>query len=121
VPEQTLRLFRAEKKSEAASKLCAAPGQQPLNMTKETVVLYNDCGYFLEQAALYTDAVEILNAVVAKFPNRTVAYLNRADAYWGLKQKDEAFINFARYAALMKQAGKEAKIPKRVTDRLKEK
>lgn len=43
---------------------------------------WNDIGYYLEQGRAYKMAVEILEKVVDKAPDRVVAWLNLADAYW---------------------------------------
>jgi tetratricopeptide (TPR) repeat protein len=80
--------------------------------------MYNDIGYYLEQAEAYKEAIYVLNAVLEKYPQRVVAYLNIADAYWGNNEKAKAKEMYAKYVDLMKAQKKDAsKIPKRVYDR----
>ncbi|MEB0043807.1 MULTISPECIES: lysozyme inhibitor LprI family protein [unclassified Pseudomonas] len=67
--------------------------------------------------AYYQESVELLNAVIARNPARTVAYLNLADSYWGLKDKKQAAQAYKQYATLMSGAGKASKIPARVAER----
>lgn len=78
--------------------------------------IYNDYGYFLQQANLNAEAVEILKIVISRSPGRTVAYLNIADTYWDLKKFDEAVKNYKLYLSMM--SGKKDKIPERVFKRV---
>ncbi|MFJ2685489.1 tetratricopeptide repeat protein [Pseudomonas sp. NPDC087342] len=77
----------------------------------------NDLGFLLGETGYYQESIELLNAVIARNPNRTVAYLNLADSYWGLKDKVRAAKAYKQYAALMTDAGKASKIPARVAER----
>ena len=88
-------------------------------LTPNNLSKYNDIGYFLEQKGLYHESVYLLNKVITKFPNRTPAYLNFGDAYWELKDHVKAKQAYNTYITLMKKSGKEAKIPKRVYERVK--
>ncbi|MBL3658889.1 tetratricopeptide repeat protein [Fulvivirga sediminis] len=81
---------------------------------------YNDIAYYLEQSGAYVEAENILNIIIDKYPERTVAYINLGDAYWGLGKKEEAREAYYSYIHKMKEAGKESKIPTRVHDRLQE-
>ncbi|MBC7388982.1 MAG: hypothetical protein H7329_07225 [Opitutaceae bacterium] len=80
---------------------------------------YNDIGYFLGQKGLFPESVYLLNIIITKFPDRTPAYINLGDAYWGLKDQIKAKKPYKNYIDLMKKSDKEAKIPKRVYDRIK--
>jgi hypothetical protein len=82
---------------------------------------YNEQAYNLEQQGKYQEAVDILlEKVLHVSPNRVVAYLNLADAYWGLNEKEKAKENYQKYIELMKSQQKDlSKIPQRVYDRLK--
>jgi hypothetical protein len=84
----------------------------------EFIVILNDYGFFLEQSS-DPRAVEILSIAVALDPERTVAFLNLADALWGEGRKTEAAVNYREYARLMKAKGFEKQIPSRVTERSK--
>lgn len=77
----------------------------------------NDLGFLFAEAGYYGEAIELLKQVVAQNPNRIVAYLNLADAYWGADKKDLSAENYKKYTALMSRSGKAAKIPKRVSER----
>ncbi|MDN3218824.1 hypothetical protein [Pseudomonas nunensis] len=77
----------------------------------------NDLGFLFGETGYYGESVELLSAVIARNPTRTVAYLNLADSYWGLKDKVRAAKAYKQYAALMTDAGKVSKIPARVAER----
>ncbi|WP_259741161.1 bacterial transcriptional activator domain-containing protein [Pseudomonas frederiksbergensis] len=77
----------------------------------------NDLGFLFGETGNYEESIELLNAVIARNPTRTVAYLNLADSYWGLKNKARAAQAYTKYASLMSDAGKASKIPARVAER----
>ncbi|WP_213937829.1 hypothetical protein [Pseudomonas sp. dw_612] len=79
----------------------------------------NDLGFLLGETGYYQESIELLNAVIARNPSRTVAYLNLADSYWGLKDKVRAAQAYKQYASLMTDAGKTSKIPPRVAERIR--
>jgi hypothetical protein len=87
-------------------------------VTEATVSLYNDIAYYIGQMrdGLYC-SVYILSRVIEKFPERAVAHLNIADAYWELEIRKQAGSAYAKYAELMKKQGKAEKIPARVAKR----
>lgn len=78
----------------------------------------NDVGFLFAEAGYYQEAIELLKVVVSENQDRTVAYLNLADAYWGLGLKELSAENYKKYSLLMQQSGKFAKIPKRVGERI---
>ncbi len=79
----------------------------------------NDVGFLLGESGYYDESIELLNAVIARNPGRTVTYLNLADSYWGVKDKVRAAQAYKQYASLMTGAGKGSKIPDRVAERSK--
>jgi tetratricopeptide (TPR) repeat protein len=84
------------------------------------ISLMNDKAYYLEQLGAYAESIYILKKVLSKSPDRVVAYLNIADAYWGNNEKNEAKKSYEKYIELMKNQGKDMKkIPQRVYDRIK--
>jgi hypothetical protein len=85
-------------------------------LSTKTLQKYNDIAYYLQQANANEEAIFLLEKIIEKFPNRTVAYLNLADAYNGINNKEKAKENYEKYINLMKQDNKEAKIPKRVLE-----
>lgn len=85
-------------------------------LNQKTVQKYNDIAYYLQQKNANNEAIFLLEKIIKKFPNRTVAYLNLADAYDGINDKEKAKENYEKYINLMKQENKENKIPKRVLE-----
>lgn len=79
---------------------------------------YNNIAYYLEQSGQYSESILLLNEVVATFPNRTVAYINLGDAYWGLEKYSEARQAYQTYIHLMRENNREQRIPQRVLDRV---
>lgn len=103
--------------------------------------IINDYGYFLEQGGYYEDAIQVLTEVSSIAPKRVVTYLNLADAKYKLAQQDltkrSAYVTYSkryydyrdidinslkksykalyqRYFDLMKEKGKESRVPARV-------
>lgn len=87
---------------------------EPLNT--KTVQIYNDIAYYLQQANANEEAIFLLEKIIEKYPNRIVAYLNLADSYIGINNKEEAKENYEKYVKLMKQDNKDERIPKRVLE-----
>ncbi len=83
------------------------------------VTNYNNLAFYLLRGKAFVQSSFLLERIIALFPNRTVAYINLGDAYWGLKQMSKAKKAYQKYISLMKASGKEAKIPKRVWERIK--
>jgi len=117
--QKALGLYKSGSKKEAAWQLYNAIGTKPWVITKDNVTIFNDLGYFLEQTGYFTNAVDILTAVIKYNPERTVAYLNIADAYYDLNDTVNGKTAYQKYIDLMKKEGKEKKIPQRVFDRVK--
>lgn len=80
--------------------------------------VFNDIGYYWQQAGSIDDAIWILNKVIENDPQRMVAYLNIADAYWAGGDKATAAKNYNMYAQFMTSGGKQQKIPGRVKERV---
>ncbi|WP_324172522.1 tetratricopeptide repeat protein [Sulfurimonas sp.] len=90
-----------------------------IKISKNTLVNYNNIAYYLEKAKAYPEAIYLLEKILEKYPNRTVAYINLGDAYWGLANKEKAKQAYSTYIKQMKEKGKERKIPKVVLERIK--
>ncbi|MDD3597508.1 tetratricopeptide repeat protein [Sulfuricurvum sp.] len=90
--------------------------ESPINVS--SVVSYNNLAYNLEQSHDYNTSAYLLEKIIEKFPDRTVAYFNLGDAYYGLGQKDKAIKAYQTYIDQMKKKGWEKKIPKRVLERV---
>ena len=85
----------------------------PLN--KKRVTLYNNVAFYLYKHGFNEEAVYILEKIVEKFPNRVVAYLNLADAYYALEENPSKYKKmYQTYVRLMKEQGKSKRVPKRV-------
>lgn len=113
-----LSLFKG-KMNEMAARIASAALIYPGSLSDNTVNNFNDMGFFKEQAGQYNEAVEILERVAEKYPNRAVVYLNLGDAYVGLERFAQAETAYIKYVELMRKEGKERKIPKRVLEILK--
>ncbi len=79
----------------------------------------NNIAYYLEQAGYYKEAIYLLEKIIEKYPNRTVAYINLGDSYLKNGDKEKAIENYKTYVKQMKEKNKEKKIPKRVLELLK--
>lgn len=79
--------------------------------------IFNDYGFLLQQAGLNKDAVNILMLVIKKSPQRTVAYLNFADATWNEGDKKAAVRYYKQYVSQMRKNNQTEKIPQRAFDR----
>lgn len=79
----------------------------------------NNYGFYLEQAGRPADATQVLMAVTDIDPGRTVAYLNLADAQFASGDRGGAKENYAEYRKRMTAAGKEARVPARVAERMR--
>jgi hypothetical protein len=90
-----------------------------IEFSKENLTKYNDIAYYLEQSKEYDEAVFLLEKIINVFPDRTVAYLNLGDAYWGLGNTDKAKKAYKIYFGQMKESRKGPKIPYRVLERMK--
>lgn len=83
------------------------------------LVKSNDMAYFFEQAKYYKEAIYMLEKILEKYPNRTVAYYNLGDAYWELEEKEKAIEAYQTYINQMNEQGKSKRIPQAVKDRVK--
>ncbi|TAJ04018.1 tetratricopeptide repeat protein [Marinilabiliaceae bacterium JC017] len=85
----------------------------------ENKVSINNIAYYLGKGSLYHESIYILEKLLQHYPNRTVAYINLGDAYWGVEDKEKASQAYKKYIELMKSNGKEHKIPNRIWDKMK--
>ncbi|NTZ86402.1 tetratricopeptide repeat protein [Burkholderia metallica] len=79
----------------------------------------NNLAFYLGKYKRSGDAAELLQSLVKKFPSRTVARLNLADAYWDIGAKELAAPEYREYMRQMNEKGLSAKIPPRVLGRAK--
>jgi hypothetical protein len=92
-------------------------GNAPADL--RVVAELNDYGFYLAEAGRSADAVDALSAVIDLDPDRVPAYLNLADAQVAAGDAAGAKTNYAEYQKRMTAAGKAARIPPRVADRLR--
>jgi len=87
------------------------------NGIKQYLVKLNDIAYYLQKNGANKEAVVMLRVIVDRFPNRTPAYYNLADAYWALGKKKEAREMYRVYVKQRKGEG--LSVPEKVLRRLK--
>ena len=87
----------------------------------ETIAISNDVAFFIGEAGYYEEASYLLEKIIKKFPNRTVAYYNLGDAYWALGKKQKAIKAYTTYIEQMCDKGLQNKIPKVVLERVSNK
>ena len=124
--EKSNTLFNGCAPAPNASEIDAMLKAQPL--TAASVQQYNDIAYYMlehpadndEKETLNISAVFLLEQTTAKFPDRVVAWLNLADAYWeNSVLKHKAGDAYKRYLGLMEILGKDmTKVPARVRERI---
>ena len=88
-------------------------------ISNKNINMYNDLGFFFEQASDYKNSIILLQKIIEFEPTRTVAYINLGDAFFGNNNIDDAKQAYQRYLNLMEKSNKQKRIPKRVYDRLK--
>lgn len=86
-------------------------------VTKDNVVTYNNIAYYIFELSQNNPAsLYLLDEILHEFPERAVAYLNKADYLAAHSECKEAKESYEKYILLMKGNGKESRIPKRVLD-----
>jgi len=89
----------------------------PLN--DKSLLDYNNLAFYLEKKGAYTEALFILEKICALYPDRTVAYINIGDSYYGLGEIDKSLESYIKYKEKMEEKGAASKIPKRIINILK--
>jgi len=90
-------------------------------MSPKNLTTYNNIAYYLQKAGANKEAIYLLEKIIKKFPNRTVAYYNIGDAYWELGEKEKARKAYSTYIEQMCHKGLQKKIPKKVLQRVENK
>ena len=88
-----------------------------IKIKKSTLETYNNIAYYLQKANANEEAIYLLEKILKKYPNRTVAHYNLADAYWAMGDKKKAIASYKTYIEQMKAKGKAKRIPKIVKER----
>jgi hypothetical protein len=90
---------------------------QPIDNT--SVQSYNDIAFYMDELNLVNPSINLLRKIIRKYPERVVAHLNIADAYWKNEEIKKATWHYNQYVDLMKSQGKDlTKIPLRVYERI---
>jgi len=84
---------------------------------EQNITFSNNLAFFFEKAGYYKESIYLLEKILKKYPNRTVAHYNIADAYWALGEKKKAIEFYKTYIKQMKEKGKSKRIPKVVWNR----
>jgi len=108
-PDQAVRAF--------GNPLANLSEVDPSGRDDQVTTILNDYGFFLAEAGMHESAINVLQLVIARAPDRAVAYLNLADTEYARGDKTAAAGHYHRYAALMREAGRGEKIPARVAGR----
>lgn len=85
---------------------------------RSSVTQYNNIAYYLEQGGAYEPAIHLLEHIVEAFPQRTVAYINLGDAYWGHGERNAAIDAYQTYIKLLEKQGREDRAPGYVRERI---
>lgn len=91
-------------------------GRYPIN--QKNITTYNNIAFYLNNQEYHQSAIYLLHKIIEAFPDRTVAYLNLADAYWGSKDKRNAKIFYKKYLSQTNKTGEKAPISFRVSKRI---
>jgi len=78
-------------------------------LSSKTLTTYNNIAYYLQKAGANKEAIYLLEKIITKFPNRTVAYYNLGDAYWELGEKEKAIKAYTTYIEQMCHKGLQKK------------
>jgi hypothetical protein len=77
----------------------------------------NDYAYYLYRSKNNVLAALLLREIHKKFPERVVATLNLADAYWDIGMRSDACPLYKEYIAQMTKNGKGGRIPQAAKSR----
>lgn len=119
---QAIKYFRDNKKELAIAILEPLIEYGPDVLDSNTVSAYNNYAFFLSDdiGELNSNVIPMLERIVAQFPDREVAHLNLADAYYEVRKKDNAERHYRTYIRLLGLQNKQTRIPKRVRERVSE-
>jgi len=94
--------------------------KKKIALSQSNVDVYNNIAFRLTENGNQKVGIDLLQQIIEKYPTRTVAYLNLADSYWTIGDKESAIKNYKTYLSLMKSQKKDFnKVPKYVEERIK--
>ncbi|WPN57831.1 hypothetical protein [Pseudomonas sp. P9_31] len=91
--------------------------EMTLIVEDDNVGAINDYAYYLYRNKETALAAMLLKKIHQKYPERVVATLNLADAYWGLGMKGDACPLYKNYVKKMNALGKSSRIPASVKNK----
>ena len=89
-----------------------------IGLTKKNLTIYNNIAYYLQKAGANEEAIYLLEKIIERFPDRTVAYYNIGDAYWDIGEKQKAIKAYTTYIEQMCNKGLQKKIPEVLMKRI---
>ncbi len=90
----------------------------PEQPTPQVLERLNDLAFFLDEGGDHERAEAWLTRVVEAAPDRTVAWLNLADAEWALDRPEKARGHYETYLGQMTRDNRQRRIPRRVRERM---
>ncbi|MEX3984674.1 tetratricopeptide repeat protein [Paraburkholderia sp. EG287A] len=108
----SLRIFLREMQDYDVSEISG-------HLSRENVGDINDLAFYLSRNGRSYEAIQVLETIVSDFPDRVVAKLNLADAYWDNSFKEKAKNLYRRYSEQMTVLNLGNEIPQRVWERIK--
>lgn len=119
-------IYKLSKVSRVSSGLngyiLSMPFYDPLeiseNLTKENVDGANNLAFYFSLNGRSGDVLQLLRAIVSEFPERVVAKLNLADAYWDNNMKESSREMYSKYVSQMRRIGASGLIPSRAISRM---
>ena len=91
-----------------------------IRVSKSNLSSCNNIAYYFQKAGANHEAIYLLEKILKKDPNRTVAYYNIGDAYWEVGDRKKAKQAYITYIKQMKAKGKEKRIPRTLLKRVQE-
>lgn len=88
-------------------------------LSKKNCILYDNLAFELGKSSKNEEAIYLSKKILMFSPHRAVAYLNIADYYWAMGNKEFARKNYKKYLVLIKSQKKNAKnIPSYLLERI---
>jgi len=109
-----LKSYTRSNKVEINDAIDSLNCQLPL-LSNDSIEEINNSAFYLYKLGYYNESLFFLKNVLKRDPDRVAAYLNIADVYQALNQKEEARKNYKIYYLKMKKLGLTKKIPDRVS------
>lgn len=109
-----LKDYKRSNKVEINDAIDSLSCQLP-SLSNDSIEEINNSAFYLYKLGYYNESLFFFKNVLKRDPDRVVAYLNIADVYQALNQKEEARKNYNIYSLKMKKLGLTKKIPDRVS------